>query len=67
MNHVAMQYALTFEPLAGDGPGYAFPCDAQGVVDLDALEERERNEYFFARALVGHTLNAPTVRPCSGE
>lgn len=67
MNDVATHYALTFEPLSGEGAGYAFPCDARGIVDLDALDERERNEYFFARGLVGHTLAAPAVLPCTLE
>lgn len=54
-------YELTFEPLAGEGSGYAFPCDDRGRVDLDTLSERARNDYLFARALVGRLLAAPAV------
>ncbi len=54
-------YELTFEPLAGQGSGYAFPCDDHGRVDLDTLSDRARNDYLFARALVGRTLAAPAV------
>lgn len=31
---------------------FAFPCDVQGQVDLDLLDERGRNDYFFARAVM---------------
>lgn len=57
-------YELTFEPIAGRGARFAFPCDARGRVDLDALDERARNDYLFARAMVGHSLAAPAVHPC---
>lgn len=57
-------YELTFEPLAGPGVRFVFPCDARGHVDLDALDERARNDYLFARAMVGRSLAAPAVHPC---
>jgi hypothetical protein len=39
----------------------AFPCDATGRVDLDALNERERNNYLFARAVMGRDFAFPVV------
>ena len=45
------------------GSGYAFPCDGQGHVDLDALSERARNNYLFARAMIGRD----TALPCVSE
>ncbi|HWI81124.1 MAG TPA: hypothetical protein VNT59_03800 [Ramlibacter sp.] len=57
-----MHYELSFAPLSGEGPRYAFPCDARGRVDLDRLSEGLRNDYLFARALVGRLLAAPAVR-----
>jgi len=39
----------------------AFPCDAAGRVDLDALNERERNDYLFARAVMGRDFAYPVV------
>jgi hypothetical protein len=30
-------------------------------VDLDAMTERARNNYFYARAMVGRELTAPAV------
>jgi hypothetical protein len=59
-------FRLHFRPLYGRGPGFAFPCDAEGRVDIDRLGETERRNYFFARSLVGrefHTPEIEAVRP----
>lgn len=53
-------YQLCFRSLF-DGRGFAFPCDAQGRVDLDGLPETARNNYLYARAMVGRELAAPAV------
>lgn len=45
------------------GRGYAFPCDPAGEVDLDRLNERARNNYLYARAMVGRELSWPAVEP----
>ena len=42
---------------------FAFPCDPKGRVEMDRLSDRERNNYLFARAMVGRDLAAPAVRP----
>lgn len=52
---------LCFRSLFHSGRGYAFPCDPSGQVDLDAMSERARNNYFYARAMVGRELAAPAV------
>lgn len=52
-----VRYASLFKP----GNGYAFPCDDQGHVDLDALSERARNNYLFARATVGRDTSSPRI------
>lgn len=39
-----------------------FPCDAAGVVLLDLLSERARNNYFLARVTQGRDYLAPEVR-----
>lgn len=57
------QYELRFQSLFDSGRGYAFPCDPKGQVDLDQLSERARNNYLFARAVVGRELAVPAVRP----
>jgi hypothetical protein len=40
-------------PLSGSRPELVFPCDAQGRVQRDALADRARNNYLYARAVVG--------------
>jgi hypothetical protein len=56
-------YELRFASMFDPGRGYAFPCDAAGCVELDALSEQARHNYLFARALVGRDLAAPQVQP----
>ena len=56
------RYELRFKSLHKQGRGWAFPCDAQGHVDLDRMSERARNNYFFARALMGRELAFPSVQ-----
>ena len=57
------EYQLHFRSLFGSGRGYAFPCDPAGLVDLDRLNERARNNYLYARAMVGRELSWPAVVP----
>ena len=57
------RYELRFTGLFDRGRGYAFPCDAQGSVDIDKLTDRGRTNYLFARAVVGTELSAPIVLP----
>ena len=54
-------YELRFLNLFSRGCGYAFPCDAEGHVQIDELSERGRSSYFYARALIGNELSSPTV------
>lgn len=58
---VAHGYQLRFRSLFDAGRGFAFPCDNQGHVDLDHLSEHARNNYFYARAMVGRELSVPAV------
>ncbi len=65
MNATAEQvFELRFTSLFDEGRGFSFPCDARGNVDLDALSERARSNYFFARSVIGRELQVPRVRPC---
>jgi hypothetical protein len=54
-------HQLCFRSLFHSGRGYAFPCNSAGQVDLDCMTERARNNYFYARAMVGRELSAPAV------
>jgi hypothetical protein len=56
------QYELRFRSLFDEGRGYAFPCDARGHVDMDALSDRARNNYFYARTVVGREFATPAVQ-----
>ena len=61
MQSSSSQFQLCFRSLFHEGRGYAFPCDPQGQVDLDGMSERARNNYFYARAMVGKELSVPAV------
>ena len=56
------QFQIRFRSLFNEGRGLAFPCDAAGQVDLDALSELGRCNYLFARAMVGREYATPDVR-----
>jgi hypothetical protein len=55
-------YVLRFESLFREGRGYAFPCDARGRVDIDRMSDRARNNYFFARTVIGREVTLPSVQ-----
>jgi hypothetical protein len=55
-------FQLCFESLTGTGRSFRFPCDVRGSVDLDAMSEQARNDYFYARAMVGRELAQPAVQ-----
>lgn len=59
-------HELRFRPLLDVGRVYAFPCDAKGRVDLDALSEHARNDYFYARVLIGRAYRVPVVEVGNG-
>ena len=46
-------FQLRFRSLFPDGEAFVLPCNATGQVVMDALSERVRNSYLFARATVG--------------
>lgn len=52
---------LRFESLFHEGRALAFPCDDHGRVALDALSDRARRNYLYARAVVGREYAHPRV------
>lgn len=54
-------FVLRYSPLRSDGRSLRFPCDERGRIALDALPERIRNQYLFARAVVGRIFAPPVV------
>ncbi len=61
-SHQASRYELRFRSLSSEGRCPAFPCDAAGHVDMDALSERGRLEYFYARTVIGREFALPAVQ-----
>ena len=60
---IGAAFELRFRSLFDEGRGYSFPCDGAGNVDIDALSERARNNYFFAHTVIGREFATPAVLP----
>lgn len=58
---LSSSFEIRFATLSNEGRGLVFPCDEEGHVDIDALSERSRNNYFFARAMLGREYATPRV------
>lgn len=56
-----VRHELRFRSLFDPGRAYAFPCDASGHVDMDALSEKARENYLFARTVIGGDVSVPAV------
>ena len=56
-------FELRFRSLFNAGRALAFPCDATGHVDMDALTERARHNYLYARTVIGREFATPAVQP----
>jgi hypothetical protein len=63
MNANPHAYELRFRSLFDEGRGLAFPCDAQGHVDMDTLSTRALNNYLYARSVIGREFAMPAVQP----
>jgi hypothetical protein len=55
------QFELRFESLFQPGRGLVFPCDERGCVPMDALSDKARRNYLYARAVVGREYATPAV------
>lgn len=55
------RFRLHVEPLVQGGRAFDIPCDPQGRVDVDALDDRGRNAYFCARLARRLGLADPVV------
>lgn len=58
----ALRYEIRFQSLFNEGRALTFPCDSEGHVSMDALSEKARNNYLYARAVVGREYATPAVR-----
>ena len=61
MNESSTQFQLRFQSLFDPGRGFAFPCDRDGHVDMNHMSERARNNYFYARAMIGREVGTPSI------
>lgn len=59
----ASNYEIRFQSLFHEGRALCFPCDENGQVAMDSLSERARDNYLYARAVVGREYAYPLVRP----
>ena len=62
-SHASTGYELRFRSLFDEGRAYAFPCDAEGHVDMDSLSERSLNNYLYVRSFIGREFSMPAVQP----
>ena len=60
----AAAFEIRFQSLFNHGRALAFPCDSTGVVNLDAMSEKARNNYLFARGMIGREDATPCIQPC---
>lgn len=58
------KFLLRFQSLFHSGRALIFPCDANGTVPLDELSARAKENYLFARAVVGHEYANPVIQTC---
>jgi hypothetical protein len=56
------RYEIRFRSLFQEGRGLSFPCDSEGHVQLDDLTDAARNNYLYARALIGREYAMPAVQ-----
>ena len=63
----ASNYEIRFQSLFHTGRALCFPCDEQGHVAMDALSERARDNYLYARAVIGREYAYPRVQPSCAQ
>jgi len=61
VNYAMTGFELRFRSLFHEGRALAFPCDREGHVDLDSVSDRARDNYLFARAMVGREYAVPFI------
>lgn len=61
LKQAAAAFEVRFQSLLDEGRAMVFPCDSEGRVNLDALCERSKNNYLFARRMIGRAYATPRV------
>lgn len=60
---MSCSHVIRFVSLFNPGKSLIFPCDAEGHVPLDDLSDRARENYLYARAVLGREFAFPAVLP----
>jgi len=60
-------FVLQFRSIASATQDLCFPCNAEGVVDLNALNPQDLKNYLYARALVGRSFSPPQRVECAEQ
>jgi hypothetical protein len=58
---VRARFELCYRSLSPHRCGFAFPCNERGQVNLDELSDEARENYLYARAMVGRDLLQPQI------
>jgi hypothetical protein len=58
---LSCSHVIKFRSLFNASKSLIFPCDSEGRVPLDDLSERARENYLYARAVVGREYAFPAV------
>lgn len=58
----ATTFELCFHSLLDTQRALSFPCDAAGRVDMDTLSDKARDDYLYARTVVGRVFRPPAIR-----
>ena len=61
------RHLIRFQSLKDERLALEFPCDAEGRVELDRLRDKARDDYLFARAVVGGEFRRPAVVPSASS
>ena len=60
-HNAAATHYLFFSGLFPAVRSLAFPCDPRGEVDMNEMSERARDNYLFARTVVGCDYDVPII------
>ena len=55
------EHVMLFQSLTDAQLSRTFPCDSGGHVDMDALSDSAREDYLYARAVIGREFATPAV------
>lgn len=55
------EFQLRFASLFSQGRALSFPCNATGGVDMEGLSARAKDNYLFARGMVGRDYSPPCI------